>query len=124
MIEPLSRTLDDRRASSATAFLDRTWSATGSSGRAPSNSSGADRAARRDTQEIIVQQDLEAYWKADALMKSYRKDARSIWPLLTIFDLAQVNNREQLVTTVQVAYGLANSDARIQVDKWAAGKDI
>ena len=71
-----------------------------------------------------MQQDLEAYWKADALIKSYRKDARSIWPLLTIFDLAQVNNREQLVTTVQVAYGLANSDARIQVDKWAAGKDI
>jgi hypothetical protein len=124
MIEPLSGTLDDLTGLERHSLSRSHVECDGSSGRAPSNSSGADRAARRDTQEIIVQQDLEAYWKADALMKSYRKDASSIWPLLTIFDLAQVNNREQLVTTVQVAYGLANSDARIQVDKWAAGKDI
>jgi hypothetical protein len=32
------------------------------------------------------------------------KHARSVWPLLTIFDLFQVNSREQVVTKLQVAY--------------------
>jgi hypothetical protein len=36
--------------------------------------------------------------------QSNMKHARSVWPLLTIFDLFQVNSREQVVTKLQVAY--------------------
>ncbi|MCB8821314.1 hypothetical protein [Microvirga rosea] len=54
----------------------------------------------------------------------YRDDAKRQWSCLTILDLSQIKNEEQLVAMVKIRYGLPYETAKADVARWMAGKQF
>ena len=54
----------------------------------------------------------------------YRIDAKRQWRCLTILDLSEIKNEEQLVAMLNVRYGLPYEKARSDVESWIAGKQF
>ncbi len=59
-----------------------------------------------------------------ARKKDYMQDAQHKWPFLTHFDLSTIKNEAQLATMVKERSGIAEAQARSDVEGWAQGKQF
>jgi hypothetical protein len=59
-----------------------------------------------------------------ARKKGYMKDAQQRWGFLTNFDLSTIKNEGQLCSMVKIRAGIAEEQAKSEVDAWAQGKQF
>jgi hypothetical protein len=59
-----------------------------------------------------------------ARKKIYMKEAQQRWEFLTNFDLSMIKNEEQLCSMVKIRAGIAEQQAKNEVDAWAQGKQF